>query len=369
MRLALTIADMGPGGAQRVAALLAGWWAGKGHEVSVVLLAPPGPGFFRLGPEVKTIGLAVLSESGNFFSALKANAHRLLTMRRALLELAPEAVVSFMDRTNVLTLLALLGMNIPVVISERNDPARQEIGKHWRWLRGAAYKRAAAAAVVSLEAAEFLRGVAPGVPARVVPNPAPQLSERKGGPPPWGRGPVVLAVGRLSSQKGLDVLLRAFAALADRRPEWRLALVGDGPEAPALRELAGQLGILERVSFTGNLGEPFAYADPAQCVYALPSRYEGFPNALLEAMCHGLPVIASDCSSAVAEMLADGRRGIMVPVEDQARLTQALDELMSDPAKRGALGQAAGEARQVYAMEKVAAQWDDLLTAVLEGRR
>lgn len=365
----MVIADLGPGGAQRVAALLAAWWAAQGHEVTILTLAPPGPSFFPLPEAVKTVGLALMSESGNAFSALAANARRILRLRRGLRGLGPAAVVSFMDRTNVLALLAAAGTRLPVIVSERSDPARQAIGRHWQWLRGYSYKKAAAAAVVSREAAEFLRRIAPRVPTRVIANPAPIISARRQGPPPWGAGPAVLAVGRLSREKGLDVLLRAFAALAERHPEWRLVLIGDGPEAPGLRGLAAQLGIQERVSFTGNLSQPFACADPAQCVYVLPSRYEGFPNALLEAMCHGLPVVASGCSSAVAEMLADGRRGIMVPVEDQARLAQALDGLMSDPARRGALGQAAGQARQVYAMEKVAAQWDDLLTVALGSGR
>jgi glycosyltransferase involved in cell wall biosynthesis len=207
---------------------------------------------------------------------------------------------------------------------------------------------------------ERRRGEAAGVPGRwaVVPNgvdlrrhpepgalarrrarallaAAPDLADRVGDPGAWARAPLVVCVGRLARQKGQDLLLRAWPAVAARLPGARLALVGDGPEEAALRRAAGP-GVL----FAGPADDPRPWYAAADAV-VLPSRWEGMALAPLEAMAAGRPVVLTDVGGA-RECLPPGHAPhCLVPPEDPAALARALLGLLADGATRRALGRQA----------------------------
>src|SRR5207244_12000408 len=134
-------------------------------------------------------------------------------------------------------------------------------------------------------------------------------------------------------QKGYDVLLHALSAL----PDAALVLVGDGPERRALEALASSLGLDERVLFAGWQAQPRRYLTTVD-VFALPSRFEGFPLAVVEAMLAELPVVASDVGS-VPEAVREGETGLLVPPDDPARLAAALRRLPAEPPLRLRLGE------------------------------
>ena len=175
--------------------------------------------------------------------------------------------------------------------------------------------------------------------------------------------PRLLSVGRLVHQKGLDLAMRALGGLKEFDWEWRIA--GDGPQQAALQSLAKELGIGDRVIFLGwqsreQLTEWYRRAN----IFLFPSRHEGMPNAMLEAMSSGLPVIAS-CIAGNDELVMDDKTGLLVPSEDIERLQTALKKLLSDPALREHMGEAAR--RQVednYSWETTARQYALLLEKV-----
>ncbi len=152
-------------------------------------------------------------------------------------------------------------------------------------------------------------------------------------------GEVMIYVGRLSPQKALPNLLRAAVDVFQQRPQARLVLVGDGPEAERLRALRAELGIAKQVRFAGNVADVRPYLWAAD-LFVLPSLSEGMSNALLEAMAAGLPCVATNVGAA-AEMLDDGACGVLVPPGERAQLTSALLELLTDPQLRARLGAAA----------------------------
>lgn len=182
--------------------------------------------------------------------------------------------------------------------------------------------------LVSLERGSAI-AVANGVPV-----------DRRGAPRPprHGSAPVIGSTGRLTDQKGFDALVEALPAF----PDARLVLVGDGPERPALERRATDLGVSERVSITGWQPDPRAYLCTFD-VFALPSRWEGMPLVILEAMHAGLPVIASDVGS-VSEAVVDRHTGYVVAPGDTSALHECLSRLLSDPSLRRQFG-AAGRAR------------------------
>jgi glycosyltransferase involved in cell wall biosynthesis len=195
----------------------------------------------------------------------------------------------------------------------------------------------------------------------LLPNPLPVGLGHPSAQPDAPRRPELLALARLVPQKGLDLLLRAFARLRDPSlAEWRVVLVGDGPEREALRTLAEREGVSERVAFEGFRSDPSPYLARAS-VFVLPSRFEGMPNALLEAMAAGLPVVVSDASPGPLEMVQHGVHGLVVSSENVEALAAALGRLMGDAGLREHLGQAARERLHAHDWEMLEPHWRSVL--------
>lgn len=172
--------------------------------------------------------------------------------------------------------------------------------------------------------------------------------------------PAVVAMGRLTRQKGFDLLLRALPRA--QRP-FQLCLLGQGPEEASLRALGGALGCADRVEFAGFLENPYPRLLRAS-VFVLSSRYEGFPNALVEAMALGLPCVATRCPTGPEEIITDGVDGLLVPVEDPDALAAAIDRLLADPALRARLGEAAARRARDFDLPVVVRQFEALFEEV-----
>jgi glycosyltransferase involved in cell wall biosynthesis len=361
MRVVLVISSLGPGGAERVMSLLAGELVARGHEVRLVTLAQAVDDFFALDPRVHRLSLDLSGQSARIQEAVCANFRRIRALRRAVKTAAPDVVLSFMTSTNVLVLLACIGLPVRVVVSERVDPARHREARFWAGLRFVAYHRADAIVVQTEATAKWYRrrlGKHPGV--IVIPNPVAAAGE----PRQHGMDvpkPFVLAAGRLVHQKGFDVLIRAFAAMARECEPLRLAIAGDGPEARALRGLVAELQLEDRVLFLGQVKELGSLMRQAEA-FILSSRYEGFPNVLLEALASELPVVSTDCPSGPREILRDGEFGLLVPCEDPAALAAAVRRVVTDTELRRRLSRLGQRAIADYELSRVVAGWEDVLS-------
>ncbi len=191
-----------------------------------------------------------------------------------------------------------------------------------------------------------------GLRVELIPDPVAPLGGESA-----GDAKVVVAAGRLNTQKGFDLLLRAWAQVP--HPDWRLEIYGSGPERPALDRLHAELGLGERAQLKGRtqrLGEAMAGAS----IFALSSRFEGFGMVIVEAMWAGLPVVAFDCPRGPSDILGDD--GVLVPPEDVGALAAALSALIEDPERRRVLGEAARAAAHRYEAGAVGPRWDALFT-------
>jgi glycosyltransferase involved in cell wall biosynthesis len=189
-----------------------------------------------------------------------------------------------------------------------------------------------------------------------IPNPTPPLD---GGTSTLD-APIAVAAGRLTSQKGFDLLIPAWAPVARRHPGWTLRIYGGGPERPALEaliETEGMAGRVELMGPTKQLGTALAEAS----LFVLSSRFEGFGLVILEAMQAGLPVVSFDCQRGPGEIITTGRDGTLVPPEDVPALSAAIEELVGDPARRRAYGAAALKTAAAYDAGEIGARWQALL--------
>jgi len=354
----LVLHDLRVGGAERVMLRLAGAFARLGAEVQVVALGGSGPLRAELPAAVDFLPLGAPRAA---VAALRLARH----LRRA----RPDVVVATLPHVNVVAATAVWLARSParLVLREANDPTAEHAfdgaaGALRAWVTRRAYGRAAAVVALTEGNAAGVRRhlrVAPER-VRVIPNPAPAVpagSPSAAAALPVG-APRLLCVARLSRQKDHATLLDAFARLLARHPDAVLALVGDGPERRALAARAAALGVAERVHFAGLVvdTEPWwGWAD----LLVLASRWEGFPNVLLEALRRGVGIVATDCPTGPREVLDDGRYGVLAPVGDPAALSAAIERALSAPAAPEALRARAA----AYDLDGIAERW----WALLEG--
>jgi glycosyltransferase involved in cell wall biosynthesis len=178
----------------------------------------------------------------------------------------------------------------------------------------------------------------------------------------------IVAMGRLVPQKGFDLLLDAFSRIAARHPDWSLKILGKGPLKEQLEIQASNLGLKDRVCFAGSLPDPFTVLCAAD-LFVFSSRFEGFGNALSEAMACGLPVISFDCPAGPADIIRPGVDGILVPAEDVSALATAMDRLMNDPEQREMFARRATEIIDRFSVGRILALWDELFAGLLSPQR
>lgn len=393
----IVLPHLGPGGAQKVALLAAEHFVALGWRVGVVSLLPDKLQVHRVpaGVALLDLGDAVAAArlGDHWNRSLMARARRFLRLwlhrlsawlllillwpwlrrqrpprgarllrwlvrgvggpqatllHKAIVRERPERVLALLTRTAMLACQATWDRDLHLVVSERNDPLLQRLGFPWARLRPLLYSRAdrvtanTNGVVASLGPALGIKGVT------LLPNPLPGAAVTTASDPAL-RERLFLVVARLVPQKGVDVLLHALARQAAELDGWHCEIVGDGPERDALKHLASQLGLTEpgpgasvraMVTFAG-FQTPVAPWFRRAAVFVLPSRFEGMPNALLEAMAAGCAPIVTDSSPGPLELVEDGVSGLVVPADDPVALGAALVRLASDADLRMQLGGAA----------------------------
>lgn len=357
MRVCFFIWALRAAGAERVLTTLANTWAAKGWEVVVVTMEDGSEApFYPLASSIQLKPQDLLRDSTSSLSAFLNNFRRIRVLRRTFTELRPDVIVSFIDKANALAVISTLGLGIPVVISERTDPSRRSLGSTWEWLRGFAYPRARRIVFQSAGVRDWFplavreRGV-------VIPNPVPAPPPFEGEPGAGARSRRILAIGRLHPVKGFDVLIEAFARAQREVPGWSLDIHGEGAERPTLEQQVREAGLEAVVRLPGLTERPFDELRRS-AIFVMSSRVEGFPNALVEAMSCGLPVVSTAFGGAAGDIIQAGENGLLVPSDDPEAMAEALINLMRDADLRARLGQKAAAVVSRYAPDRVVATWE-----------
>lgn len=346
------VASLSSGGAERVIAMMANYWAAQGQTVTLVTLTADEQDFYTVDPRVNRVRLGLLGDSPTMLHGLMNNIHRIFVLRRSLRASAPDVVISFLDQMNILTLIAAWGTKVPLVVSERIDPSVRPLSALWRLLRILTYPLASRVVVQTERAGKYFGRLVRRRLA-VIPNPVMSHPGTKTLRVPR---PCVMGIGRLEHQKGFDMLLRAFSYVSHLHPEWSLVLIGDGSLRGELQDLSRTLKLGEKVHFPGrvDVNEPLLkQAD----IFVMSSRFEGFPNALCEAMAAGCATISFDCPSGPREIIVNGDDGILVPSEDVEALSVAMNRLMENEEERRRLAERATRVVLRFGVEEVMRMW------------
>ena len=382
MNIACLIHSLDGGGAERVMAALASRLSQRSHQVTLVTLGDGTGDRHEVDPQVRRMPLNLMFQPRGLLAKLLGNRQRIREIRLAFGEISPDVVLSFCDRTNILAGLAC-PPNLPLVLSERSDPSQQNLGRIWEWLRDRSYRRADHLVALSDTSGEYLRGRFP-VPVSVIPSAVdapPVFSDRTLA----SENRLIIGIGRLEREKGFDRLIQAFAE-AGKDSSWRLRILGEGSCRETLQTLARELGVQDRVEFPGWVRP--VWDELAQAtMFVLPSRYEGFPSALLEAMVIGVPSIAVDCESGPRAILgarddrgtttqqtgptvglprfADSSEdalpgGLLVPNELES-LVDAMRLFMADSQTRESIGRRGIEVAARFEWDEVVSQYEKLL--------
>lgn len=365
MRILFLISSLNSGGAERVAATLCNAWAARGDSVRLVpTFSGGGEPFYEIEKGVSLSYLADLlnnrKRSGkNYF-------RRLMALRGVVRDESPDVVISFLPNVNVAAIAATAFTGIPNIICERSDPSAMPITFFWRNSCNITYRFAELLTVQTESARQSISRVYGGLDRiAVVPNPIPDgLLDFEANLASMRERKVLLSLGRLSEEKGIGQVISLFGDLSSDFPDWDLHIYGDGPERDMHLSAVERMGLSHRVLIKGRTSEPWKVMAAADA-FVMNSRFEGFPNSLMESMGVGLPCITSDCASGPSEITRGGADALLFPSGDSSALRAALVRLMGDSDLRRDLG---GRARQSvvdrYSLTSVLKAWDELFRQI-----
>ncbi|MEZ4970191.1 MAG: glycosyltransferase family 4 protein [Flavobacteriaceae bacterium] len=353
-KICFVIPSLNSGGAERVVSNLANVLIND-YEVHIITLSASQP-FYKLDNKIclhycKTN----IKPSTSILAATVNN----ISLTKKIIEISREnkiqLLIGFMTTANILAIISSKFLGIPVIISERNNPSMEITSKMWKTLRKYLYRLANYVVVQTKPIKDYYIKTVKEDNLIIIPNPliinlpSKQISNDN----------IILNVGRLSPQKAQDILIRAFALTQNK--DWKLFIVGEGENRGKLEKLINQLNLKEQVKLIGQINDITQIYAQAK-IFAFSSIYEGFPNALIEAMYCGLPCISTNCPTGPGELINDGVNGFLSPVNEIETFAFKLNTLMHNETLRNTFANKSTETALPFDYIKVTEKWKLLIS-------
>lgn len=353
------IDSMQLGGAQRVMNNLLNYYVSQEVEVILINDIVPVNDFpeYAIHSSVKRLFL-----DDRELSRIEKNMHRIVKLRKIVKEENPDVMLSFLGPPNIRMLMATIGLNSKKVVSVRNDPHREYGFGIKKIISKIIFQLADGCVFQTKDAMEYF-GNKLKKKAKIIFNPVDERFYKT----EWNaKKKHVVAIGRLEPQKNPELLIRAFANISPRFPDYELHMYGEGNLKKFLAELCAELGIQNRVFLNGHTNEVETKLSEAT-VFALTSDYEGMPNILMEAMAVGIPVITTDCPCGGPRMLINNdNEGILVTCGDEKMLSDAMEKILSSQEVRTRMSENERKRAKVFQPEIIYSEWNDFLMQIIQ---
>lgn len=370
MKLAFFYGNLLRGGAQRVMSELANQFTAWGDEV-ILLTLDKGSCEYKLDPRVRVQGLDLSGDSANKLDSLARLLKTLKALRRWERRERPDAVICFSTHLSFQLDLALAGCRdrCRIIASERanpryrdNEPLEALERRSLEKLDGFIFQTQRVSELFPQSLREKGRVIHNGLFSGDIPETVTEYSQRQ--------LKSICAMGRLDYQKAYDTMIRAFALFAREHPEHTLNIYGRGREGARekLQELARELGVDGRVVFHGNLPDVLEHIKDAG-MFLMTSRFEGMPNALMEAMACGLPCVCTDCDFGPGELIEGGVSGLLSPVDDTEAIAAAMARIADEPGLGEKLSRGALEIRRSHSREEICRQYHSYIEEIVNKHR
>ena len=349
MKLTFVTSTLHAGGAERVISLLANSFCQKGYEVGIVCINKHLV-FYPIDEKVK---VWFAEDEVKSPSILK----KVLWLRNHIKNDRPDVVIAFMLEVYCVTLASLIGVSVPVISSERIDP--HFFGRAKGLLRWLLLRRTTHLVVQTVRIKDFYSAKLQSR-TTIIPNP---VTDKVFSLTPTLKQKRIIAVGRLAYQKNYPMMFRAFAKVHHDFPDWQLVVYGNGPQKEEIRGVIERLGMEGHIILAGKSDHVVEEMNKSS-LFVMSSDYEGMSNALLEAVCVGLPVISTDVSGA-RDLITEGVNGYIVPVGNERALTLALSSMLSSPEKMDEMGRQSKALAPRFREEQIVGQWEELIKKVV----
>ena len=360
--IAFYIGSLNKGGAERVFVNLADYFRQEGYRVTMVTqYRYADQEEYVLPPGIKRV-LSDLEAAELSNSRLVNFCRRLRKLHRVWQSEQPDLVLSCIGKNNFMAIVTTMFTKTKPVVSVVGE-AREEYPSRLMHMLANFLFPHAAGIVLQTERAKYFFNKKVQRRVVILPNSLNPdfIKPRYEGE----RDKRIVAVGRLDANKNHEMMLRAFAALADKYPEYTLTIYGEGELRNYLEDLAGQLDISQRVFLPGIIPDVAKQIERA-ALFLMTSYSEGVSNALIEALASGLPVISTDVpSGGTTELIADGENGLIIPAGDTNALEKAMDKLLGEPAYADSLGREAAKIQRRLAPERVNLLWRQYFEGII----
>lgn len=347
-KIVICCGNLRAGGAERVISILANKFVATGVCVELYTWYKTDI-FYTFDERVKIIQIPVESQSTSFFNQMR-------WFRNNIIETKPDVVLSFLAPFNILTMFSLVGVKIPVLVAERNDPYFVSPKYNWFWkiVRNIAYKMADGVLVqTKVNKSHFPWYIRRK--SEIIYNPVTFSSDNIGRAFRSEKRKEIVSVTRLEKQKNVPMLIDAFSHFKESHPDYILTIYGEGEERIMLEKKISDMRLNDSVFLPGRKQNVHEFIVGAE-VFAMASNFEGMSNSLIEAMCLGLPCISTKVSGAT-DLIEDGRNGILVDLEDTDGMFKAICEIVDNKEKALEIGKKASAIYDDLNVDVIAGQW------------
>jgi len=344
------------GGSERVMTSLANEISNMGYEV-VFVTFDTASSFYPLSSKVKRIGMGLvtdgMSKSKKLIRLISLEIKRYKMLKKILINENPDVVVSFLFMSNIISTLCCRQVGIPIILSERNDPARYS--KMKSVIMKLVYAQANGFVSQSRFMQEYAEVEYKVKHIKTIPNP---LADNQYTSQPYSKKKkIILSVGRLIEQKNHEMTINAFAEVAEKFPEYSLVIYGEGPLRGKLEELITKKKLNNRVKLPGIKNE--VIKENADCqLFIMSSSHEGYPNALVEALANGILSISTDFGTRSArDLIHNEENGFLIPVNDKDALVTLLNKILSAPESFNSIAASGRYIVNETNLSAIATQW------------